>query len=110
MTATLDWVMSYEAARSGVFGDASQDVIDRLTKGNTSYQEQVDKGVISKQDTKEVSNESGTSTTTAYTDSSVDWSKLPAIAGGMKLTENYMWTNIAKDGSPGISNDASEIA
>ena len=58
--APLDWITTYEAARAGAFGGNSQDVIDRLLKDSPSYQNLVDRGVISRQTTHMVATDGDT--------------------------------------------------
>lgn len=113
--APYDWVSIYEQAQSGAFGDTSQSVLDHLTKddsyANGIYNSLVEKGVVKPNDltTEEYSNENGQGTRPHYGDDSVDWSKLPKIAGGKEAPTGYYWTNIAHDDAPGIDNTLDRI-
>lgn len=83
MAAKLDWLLAYQAARAGAYGDQSQAVIDRIKESaGADFQEAIDKGYIKPEEfkTKTVHNESGEQQQTIFDASDVDWSKLPKIS------------------------------
>ncbi len=106
--APYDWILTYETARAGGFGDQSQAVIDRIKQDNPNFQDLVDKGILRSPDqgTRTVTNESGTFDVpdTMQGSDSIDWSKLPAMPSAPKGTG---WEQISTNGSTGAIGDFS---
>lgn len=105
MGAPLDWVQTYEAARTGAYGDQSQAVLDRIAQqesGNDAYQKLADSGVLAPQRSQTYSNETGTGTRMATSDDSVDWSQLPKLKAA---PAGFSWQALSTDGSPGLTSD-----
>lgn len=106
--APLDWLLTYEAARSGVYGDQSQAVLDRIIKDNPNYQILLDKGIIKAPDSTHLvtNSESGVSSevfTSREGSDAIDWSALPAMGPpGYKTPKGTMWESIG--GSAGTSD------
>jgi len=80
--AKYDWLLAYQGAKAGAFGEGSQDVIDRIKKAaGSDFDDAMAKGIVNDKgfSEQEVTNETGTGKTTKYDSNGVDWSKAPAL-------------------------------